>query len=424
MLPALREKDRRATGLERSPHIVEDQGVACLVGYQRGVHMLDGRSLTVEVFRQPERSRAQDRAVFEGSSQGLRLGGCPVPHGPALHEDDRMMAVPARNGRRQPEHIPGLRAARHRLETHGGKVVALVDHKLPVVGDDAHQALDHADIDEAAWLALAAADLPDGGCGQIEECRELRDPLIHELQAVDQHERVGAARGDHGCRNHGLAEPGRCREDSGVVPQQRVVGHLLFVGQLAEEGGFNRIAGVAHILHIHMDAEILKHRLHCFEAASRQGDVVRQQFRAGHDAGDTEGRAPHRLRAVVFRILEGRDSDEPVDEAGREAGTRDVNLVAQHDFDPFGQCPGNVRKWQATRRWRRPGLLVPVFKWQAEADDPALSARFPRRLPRPRAWTGGAATRERPIGRGRARSRRQRTRCCRTFAGLLAEAVR
>ena len=224
MLSALREKDRRATGFECCPHIVEDQCVARLVRCQCGVHLLDGRSLAVEVCGQPERSRAQDRAVFEGTSQGLRLGSRPVPDGTALHEDDRMVSVPARNGSRQPEHIPGLRAARDRLETHCGKVVALVDHKLPVVGDDvvhfpfAHEALNHADIDEAAWLALAATDLPDGGRGKIEECRELRDPLIHELQAVDQHERVGAPRGDHGCRNHGLAEPGRRREDTGVVP--------------------------------------------------------------------------------------------------------------------------------------------------------------------------------------------------------------
>ena len=50
--------------------------------------------------------------------------------------------------------------------------MALVDHKMPVIGNDvvhlalAHQTLDDADIDDAAGLALSAADSSDIGRGR------------------------------------------------------------------------------------------------------------------------------------------------------------------------------------------------------------------------------------------------------------------
>ena len=59
----------------------------------------------------------------------------------------------------------------------------------------------------------------------------------------------------------------------------------------------------------------------------RQGDVVRQQFSAGNDTRNAEGGAPHRLRAVEGRVLKGRETDEPVDQARRQAGARDVEPV-------------------------------------------------------------------------------------------------
>lgn len=116
--------------------------------------------------------------MLEGTLQGLCLGGRPVPDGATLHEDDRMVTVAARNGRRQPEHIPGLGTARDALEAHGGNVVALVDHQMPVVVDDvvhfpvAYQALYHSDIDKATRLAPATADLPDRRCRKIQALAE------------------------------------------------------------------------------------------------------------------------------------------------------------------------------------------------------------------------------------------------------------
>ena len=91
-------------------------------------------------------------------------------------------------------------------------MVALVDHEMFVIGDDvvdlalAHQALDDADIDDTARLAPAAAGLSDRRGGEIEKRREPRDPLFHELEAVDQHQRVGPAGGNDGRGDDRLAK--------------------------------------------------------------------------------------------------------------------------------------------------------------------------------------------------------------------------
>ena len=161
----------------------------------------------------------------ERALPGLRLRARPEPDRTALHEDDRMVAVPARDRRREPEHVFRLRAAGDGLEADGGDMVALVDHEMPVVGDDvvhlalAHQALYDADIDDAAGLAPAAADPSDSRCGKIEERLEPCDPLFHELAAVNQHQRVGPAGGRDGRCYDRLAEGGGCRQDPGFVSQ-------------------------------------------------------------------------------------------------------------------------------------------------------------------------------------------------------------
>ena len=268
-------------------------------------------------------------------------------------------------------------------------MVALVDHEMSVIGDDvvdfalANQALDDADIDDAARLAPAAADLPDRGGREIEKRREPRDPLFHELTAVDEHQRVGSAGGDDGRGDDCLAEPGRRREHAGLVRQQCIGGGLLFRGQASEKRGFNRTAGIALVAHVQGDAQVFQQSCHRLAAAARQGDVVRQQLGAGDDARGTEGGAPHRLGAIEGRVLEGGEPDEPVDEARAAApGARDVELVAQHRADALGQRTGH----------------------RGQAAGAATAARSRARRPRRRA--AGAARRRGPAGRPRRRSAR------------------
>ena len=278
----------------------------------------------------------------EGALPGEGLRARPEPHRTALHEHDRMVAVLARHGRRQPQHVLDLRPARDLLEADGGEMVALVDDEMAVVGDDvvhlvaAHEALNDGNVYDACGLAPAAADLPDGGGGQIQERPEPRDPLVHELAAVNQNEGVGSAGGQQRCRDDCLAERGSRRQHAGVMLQQGIGGRRLLRRQFAEECCLNRTARKTLVSQVKPNAELFEQVLHRCQAAARKRDVVRKEFGAGDDAGRVVGRAPHCLRGVEGRVLEGRESHEPVDQPGWQALARNVNLVSQHRADALG----------------------------------------------------------------------------------------
>ena len=223
----------------------------------------------------------QHRAVPERTTPGLHFRMGAEPDRAALHEHDRMMPVPAGHGGRQPEHVFCLRARRHRLEADRREMVALVNHEMAVTGHQvvdlapAHQALDHAHIDDAARPARAAADPPDGRRGQIEERAETGEPLVHQLAAVNEDEGIGPARGDDRGRHHRLAEPGRGRQHAGLVREQRIGGGFLLDGQLPKEGGLDGAARIALVAEIEPNAVFLQQRLQFPAAAARQGDMVR-----------------------------------------------------------------------------------------------------------------------------------------------------
>ena len=76
--------------------------------------------------------RLYQRVVLEGAGSRLGLGVHAVPNRTALHEDDWMMTIFARDGRGQPEDEPCLGLASHLLEAMGGEMVAFVDDEAPV----------------------------------------------------------------------------------------------------------------------------------------------------------------------------------------------------------------------------------------------------------------------------------------------------
>ena len=73
-----------------------------------------------------------DDGVSERPQGGLRLRINAMPYRPALHEDDRLMTVLARDGRRQSEHESSLRAAGDLFEAVGRQMVALIDDQMTV----------------------------------------------------------------------------------------------------------------------------------------------------------------------------------------------------------------------------------------------------------------------------------------------------
>ena len=158
------------------------------------------------------------------------LGRLPLcinaePHRAALHEDDRMVPVFAADGCRQAEDAFRLAAPGHRLKTDRRQMVAFVDDQMAILANDvidlalARQTLNDRYIDNAGGLAFATADLADGFWRKIEKGREAGDPLVEELPAVDQNQRVGLAGGDGISGHHGFAERRGRRQHPGVVAQ-------------------------------------------------------------------------------------------------------------------------------------------------------------------------------------------------------------
>ena len=125
-----------------------------------------------------------------------------------------------------------------------------------------------------------------------------------------------------------LPKPGRSSEHTGLVRQQRPGGGLLLQGQLAEKRGLDGTAGITFVPQIDANAEVVKQTLHRVATTARQGQVVREQFGTGDDAGNAKGGATHRLRAVKCRVLEGCETNEPVDQTWRQASARNVDPIA------------------------------------------------------------------------------------------------
>lgn len=100
----------------------------------------------------------------ERSERGLSLRVHAIPHGAALHEDDWVMSVLARDGGRQSEDEPCLGPTRDLLKAQGRKVVTLIDHQMAVIAetvvDDAlaDHALNDGDVDASRGLVPAPAD--------------------------------------------------------------------------------------------------------------------------------------------------------------------------------------------------------------------------------------------------------------------------
>ena len=158
--------------------------------------------------------------MFKWVSRCLDLRVGSMANRTALHEDDRMMAVLARDGSRQPGDEFRLRLAGDLLKTLGRKVVTFVDDEVAVVR---HAVIDHAlphktlnerDIERAGGSASAASDSTDGLRRQAKKRRQSFYPLIQQLPTMHENQRVDATPGNQPRGDHRLSEGGRCRQNA------------------------------------------------------------------------------------------------------------------------------------------------------------------------------------------------------------------
>src|SRR5487761_487049 len=146
-----------------------------------------------------------------------------MPDGPALHHDDWVVAVLSCWPRREPRHEPRPCLPEHSIEAHGRNVVALVDQDVPVIGDQildlalGTETLQHADVDCALAFVPTRTELSDRARRNVEKSGKALPPLIGQLLAVHEHQRVYAALGDEPGADHRLTEGGRCGQHAEVV---------------------------------------------------------------------------------------------------------------------------------------------------------------------------------------------------------------
>ena len=141
MIVPLGQHERRPAAVHRLDDVVADATVAQLVVDQLLVERLELHPLVgIGTPVRLERRRLHEDEVLERASGRLRSCVHSMANRSALHEDDGMVAVLARDGRRQPHDESRLGLARHLLEAVRRQVMALVDDQMAVVG--------HAIIDD------------------------------------------------------------------------------------------------------------------------------------------------------------------------------------------------------------------------------------------------------------------------------------
>ena len=114
-----------------------------------------------------ERRRLNEDEMPERSRGRLRSCVHPMANRPALHEDDGMVAILARDCRRQSRNESRLGPAHHLLEAVCRNVMTFVNDEMTVIRhaivNDTFldEALNHGDIEQSRWPGPTSADATD-----------------------------------------------------------------------------------------------------------------------------------------------------------------------------------------------------------------------------------------------------------------------
>ena len=249
------------------------------------------------------------------------------------------------------------------FEADGREMMALVDNQLAVIGDEvadltvAHEALDQRDVDPPRRLALSAADCADVAVLHGQKRLKAFAPLVDELAAMDENQRVDAACGDHARADDGLAERRRSGQHAIIVGFDRSDGGRLYVVQCAEKFEVQWPTRIAFIFELRRGSVQLQQFDSFVEAATRQADVVRMKLSTRDDARLAEHWQPHGLRAIELWVLKCRDPDELGHHRRRQARTVDIDLIAKHDIDVLGHRFLGGLRLASSRRCHLPRLV-------------------------------------------------------------------
>ena len=149
----------------------------------------------------------------------------------------------------------------------------------------ARERLHDRDVDLAGGFGLATADGADDVLADAEKCPKSFLPLLEQLGAVHQHQRVHATPRDQRSGGDRPAERGRRAKHAEIAVKHRRYGGLLVKTKRAHEADSQSIANMAFIVNLAADAIALEQRNGGFEAAPGERDVLGKILRTADDAG-------------------------------------------------------------------------------------------------------------------------------------------
>src|ERR1700730_8544370 len=272
-----------ATGQLRAPIRCHQRSDHCVPGPERSLHRVPGLRVFRRMCCEPVGTRcAKKRPMVEGTSCCLLRSVDAMTNRAALHEDYRMVAVLPRHRRRQAEHVSGLGFPRDGLKAYGREMMAFIDDNMAVIsdqiGDDAlpNQAPHEGDIDGACRLLLPAVYDADFVRCDVQKGLEARHPLVEELPAMDEDQRVPIPHRDHFRSDDGLAEScGRCKHPD-LVLEKPGCSLILLGRQLSKEPRDKRYSLLAFVAQLDGNAGI----------AEKVQDVIKTSPRQGHMFGE------------------------------------------------------------------------------------------------------------------------------------------
>ena len=135
MLGPLRQHQNRPARQHRLQDVVTDRRAPRLIRGDWGENLLKIVPWIAGSNLQRLKARRVDHYLMgKGSRSSLLAGVDTMPHGAALHENDRVLSVLSRQSGGQPERVSGLRPPSNRLEAARRQVVTFIHDQLSVMG--------------------------------------------------------------------------------------------------------------------------------------------------------------------------------------------------------------------------------------------------------------------------------------------------
>lgn len=128
-----------------------------------------------------------------------------------------------------------------------------------------------------------------------------------------------------------------------------------------------------------MDVESLKHLPNFIQTPSWQREMLWMILGARNDSRLAVGRQAHGLSAIEFGILKCGHTQQSVAQPGHKVFFGDIDLVSEDYFDLVRKRTGDGGFPSATRRARRPGIVIILIRQgHAHSNNPSFGFRVAR----------------------------------------------